>query len=144
MGKATMGRVTIAARIENVVDLLQLKAGTIGPDQVRSIEVDDALVNTGSKLLSLPKRFIRQLGLEYFETRKSKTAAGIVRTKIYRAVWLTVEGRQCTVDVAEVPNDCPVLLGYVPFELLDLAVDPVRERLILLPAEGGPRVLDLF
>ena len=79
-----------------------------------------------------------------FETRKAQTSAGIMETNIYRAVWLTIDGRRCSVDVAEVPNDCPALVGYVPLELLDFVVDPPRQKLIPDPKDGGQQVLDLF
>lgn len=139
-----MGRVTVAARIENLNDVLNAKAGTLDADQVRSIDVPDALVDTGAKLLSLPTRLIQQLGLARFDVRPARTSAGVVQTNLYQAVWLTIQGRQCTVDVAEVPDDCPVLVGYVPLELLDFTVDSVRQQLVSNPTIGGQQVLDLF
>ena len=57
---------------------------------------------------------------------------------------LTVEGRDCLSDVAEVPDDCPVLIGQIPLELLDFVVDPVGRRLIGNPAHGGEHMLDMF
>jgi predicted aspartyl protease len=139
-----MGRVTVAVRIENIHDSLEARAGRLSPDRVRAIAVDDALVDTGARLLSLPKRMIDQLGLQWFDTRPARTSAGTVQTRIHSAVWLTILGRQCTVDVAEVPDDCPVLVGHFPLEILDLIVDPANERLIPNPKDGGQRVLDLF
>lgn len=139
-----MGRVVVSAKIENINDSLQANAGLLSPDQVRSIEVDDALVDTGPKLLSLPRRLIQQLGLERFETRQAQTSAGMVPCDIYRAVWLTIQGRRCTVDVAQVDDNCPVLIGYVPLELLDFVVDPVGRRLIGDPRHHGQNILDLL
>jgi predicted aspartyl protease len=144
MEKQDMGQILVKAKIENIKDLLSAKDGLRKPEQVRSIEVDDALVDTGAKLLSLPRRFVQQLGLEHFDTRPARTSAGTVPCEIYRAVWLTIAGRQCTVDVAEVPDECPVLIGYVPLELLDFVVDPVNQCLIGNPQHGGQNVLDLF
>lgn len=69
------------------------------------------MIDTGAKLLGLPHRMIEQLGLESFETREAITSTGRVECSIFSAVRLTIEGRQCTVDVAEVSEDCPVLIG---------------------------------
>ncbi len=139
-----MGRITVAAKIENVKDALDVRAGTLPPERLRSVEVSDALVDTGAKLLSMPTSMIHKLGLERLETRQARTSVGLVPCNIYSAVWLTVQGRRCTVDVAEVADECPVLIGYYPLELLDLVVDPAREKLIPDPQQGGQQVLDLF
>ena len=59
-------------------------------------------------------------------------------------VQLTVQGRDCRVDAAEIPDSCPVLIGQVPLELLDFVVDPVGRRLIGNPEHGGEHMFDLF
>lgn len=63
---------------------------------------------------------------------------------MYDAVRLTVQGRDCTVDVAEVTEDCPVLIGQVPLELLDFVVDPNGQRLIGNPEHGGEQMFELY
>lgn len=50
-----MGRTTVKARIENSADAFNAVTGKLPPDQVRAVEVEQALVDTGSKLLGLPK-----------------------------------------------------------------------------------------
>jgi predicted aspartyl protease len=102
------------------------------------------VVDTGAKLLSLPRALIQKLGLELFETRPPQTSAGIVPCNLYRAVWLTVQGRRCTVDVAEVDDSSPVLIGYVPLELFDFVVDLNGRRLIGDPRHHGQNIVDLL
>ena len=63
---------------------------------------------------------------------------------MYSSVQLTVEGRDCRVDVAELSDDCPVLIGQIPLESLDFVVDPVGQRLIGNPEHGGEHVIDFF
>jgi predicted aspartyl protease len=111
---------------------------------VRSVEVDDALVDTGATLLSMPTRLIQQLGLSPVRVRKARTSAGSVAVQVYSAVRVTVQGRDCVTDVSEVPDDCPVLIGQVPLELLDFVVDPVGQRLIGNPAHGGEHMIDMY
>jgi hypothetical protein len=43
-----------------------------------------------------------------------------------------------------VPDDCPVLIGQVPLELLDFVVDPGGQRLIGNPAHGGEHIIELY
>jgi hypothetical protein len=63
---------------------------------------------------------------------------------VYEAVRLTIDGRFCSVDVMEVPDDIPVLVGQIPLEMLDLVVDPQGRRLTGNPAHNGEHILDLF
>jgi predicted aspartyl protease len=139
-----MDRVLVTARIENLGDLYKAGRGEIGPDEVRRVEVVDALVDTGATMLSMPGRLIRQLGLTHLRARQARTSAGPATVQIYGTVSLTIQGRDCPSDVTEVPDDCPVLIGQVPLELLDFVVDPAGQRLIGNPEHGGEQVLELY
>src|SRR5438093_699970 len=119
METEAVGRVTTEAKIENLEDLLAVKRGRLEPEQVRSVTVADALVDTAAMVLSLPTRFIQQLGLAPVLVKETLTAGGIRRTTMYEAVRLTVQDRFCTIDVLEVPDEVPVLIGQVPLEILD-------------------------
>ncbi len=141
---AVMGRVTVVARISNFQDAYQVEKGLLQREKVRSIEVPDALVDTGAMLLSLPNRLIRELDLTRQRSRTARTAAGVVSLNIFEPVVLTVQGRDCVVEVAELPDDCPVLIGQVPLELLDFVVDPAGRRLIGNPEHGGEHMMDMF
>jgi predicted aspartyl protease len=140
----TMGKVVVSAKIENLADLNRLDAGDISDDQARSIDVDDALVDTGATMLSLPSRHIATLGLRRRRTRTAKTAAGLIAFGVYEAVRLTVLGRDCIVEVCELPNECPPLIGQVPLEMLDFVVDPMGQKLIGNPDHNGEQMIDLF
>src|SRR3989337_333287 len=99
MESATMGKVLVTAKIENLEDLYSVKQGQLQPDQVRSVEVTEALVDTGAGTLSLPKRMIAQLGLQPLRPRQARTSAGIVTLNMFRAVRLAIQGRDCICDV---------------------------------------------
>ena len=62
----------------------------------------------------------------------------------YSAVRLTVEGRYCTLDVGEIDDQFPVLVGQIPLELMDWVVDPIGQRLIGNPEHGGQEMIDVF
>ena len=89
-------------------------------------------------------KLIEQLGLIRYRSRTARTSAGVATFQLYGAVRLTVQGRECTADVAEVPDECPVLIGQVPLELLDFVVDPAGRRLIGNPAHGGEQMLEMY
>ncbi len=144
MGTGTLGRVTVSARIENVAELFLVDRGQLAPDQVHRVEVGDALVDTGATTLSMPRSLIQQLDLTPLRSRTARTSAGLSTFQIYSAVRLTVQGRECTIDVAEVPEGCPVLIGQVPLELLDFVVDSSSQRLIGNPAHGGEQMLEMY
>ena len=65
-----MGRVLTEATIENIEDLWAVKHGLLPLEQTGRISVADALVDTGATLLSLPKRLIRQLGLNKTSSKR--------------------------------------------------------------------------
>ncbi len=144
MGTKTMGKVLVTARVENIEDVFRVARGTLADENVRRIEVSDALVDTGATILSMPSRLIRQLGLLPVRTRQARTGAGPQTVQIYGTARLTIQGRDCPTDVTELPDDCPVLIGQVPLELLDFVVDPIGQRLIGNPEHGGEHIIELY
>ena len=144
MEPSTMGKVIVSARIENLADVIEVQKGQRSSDQVRSVEVSNALVDTGATMLSLPQKLVAQLGLNRRRMRRARTTAGICDFGVYDAVQLTVQGRDCLVEVAEVPDACPVLIGQIPLEAMDWVVDPMAQRLIGNPEHGGEQMMDLF
>ncbi len=143
MEPATMGKVLVAATVENLDDLFGARRGLLSADQVRRVEVTDALVDTGATGLFLPRRLIAQLGLEPLHTRPSRTIAGMVPLQMYRAVRLTVQGRDCISDVAEIPDEFSAIIGQVPLELMDWVVDPRGQRLVGNPEHGGQHMIEV-
>jgi predicted aspartyl protease len=139
-----MGRVAVPAVVESIEDLYRVQRGEMNAEQVRRIEVAEALADTGATSLSLPRQLIQQLGLLPLRTRRAVTTAGVCEVPTFGAVRLTVLGRDCVCDVTEVDDACPVLIGQVPLELMDLVVDPGRRQLIGNPAHGGEHMIELL
>ena len=144
MSTTTMGRVTARARIENLEDLHLARKGHLNPAEVRAIEVEHALVDTGMTGLGIPSRLIRQLGLTKLRTRSATTTAGPREFGVFSGVQVLIQDRDFIIDVTEVPDTCPVLIGQVPLELLDFVVDPVNQRLIGNPEHGGEHMMDMY
>ncbi len=144
METESMGRVLTEATIENLQDVLDVERGLIPSEQVRRIVVQDALVDTGATMLSLPARMIRQLGLAKRRTRRVTTSKGASQADVYSTVRLTIKGRDCPMDVIEVPDDVPVLIGQIPLGYLDFVVDPQSRTLIGNPAHGGEQMYEMY
>ena len=144
MGTTTMGKVLVTAKIENIDDLFRADRGEIPRDQVRGVVVNNALVDTGASMLLLPRKMIRDLGLTQFMTRKARGVGGTVDMPLHTAVRLTIQDRECHLDVGEVDDDFPVIVGQIPLEMLDWVVDPKGQRLIGNPEHGGEQVIEVF
>jgi hypothetical protein len=138
-----MGRITTEATIESLEDLLDMERGALPRDQVRRITVTDAIVDADESLLSLPTKLIRQLGLTKKPAKKVVGSSGRTETNLYGVVRLTIQGRDCPLDVCELPDCMPVLVGRIPLTHLDFVVDPVGQRITGNPAHGGEQIFDL-
>ena len=138
------GRVQVEIRVESVKDLEELFDGKIEPAEVRTAVLDDALVDTGASLLSLPISVIRQLGLTRLKSRNVVTAAGRMDVGLYSPVRLTIQGRDCMLQVVEVPDGVPPLVGQLALEQLDFVVDMQQHKLVGNPRHGGEFVLEMY
>jgi predicted aspartyl protease len=141
----TMGRVTVAATIENVTDLYLAERGLIPADQVHRLEVTNALVDTGATHLAMPARLIQQLGFDRpYAKREAQTTEGLVERGIYGPVRLTIQGRIYHGDITEIHDSCPVLIGQLPLEGLDFVVDPKKQQLVGNPEHGGEQMIEMY
>lgn len=139
-----MGRVLTEARLENLSDLYDVEKQQLEDAEVRRVILDDALVDTGATLLSLPRQLIQQLGLKKTGSKRVTSSTGGGEADMYSAVRLTIMDRSCTMDVMEVPDDVPALIGQIPLEHLDLVIDMRGHKLIGNPAHGGEHVYELY
>ena len=151
-----IGRVLTEAVIENLRDLFAVEEGRAPPEAVRRVSVMDALVDTGATTLALPVRYVRQLGLSKKRERSAVSAHGRAPIAIYEPVRLTIQGRDCVVEVMEGPDEVParssvdfnphysMRIGQVPLMMLDFVIDPQSRRLIGNPAHGGQQMLEIL
>ena len=139
-----MGKVIVSALVENLDDVSDERRGRLTSEQVRRVEVDDALVDSGTSGLLMPKRLVSQLGLTPLRIREAKTVGGTVSVQVYRAVRLTIQGRDCILDVTEIADDLPVLIGQLPLESMDWVIDMKGHKLIGNPAHGGEQMIEAY
>ena len=139
-----MGKVVVTAKLVNNGDIELRERAALPPDQVRWVEVTDALVDTGAWGLMLPKKLIAQLGLRHVRTRQGRGLGGKLSIPIYSPVLLTIQDRECAMEVGEIPDEFPVLIGQLPLEAMDFVVDPKNQRLIGNPDHGGEWIIDVL
>jgi predicted aspartyl protease len=139
-----MGRVTVAATIENLQDVWDVERGLLPAEKVRRIQIENAPVDTGATLLSLPRRLIDELGMREFVRKKAITASGEIETGVFRSVRLTIGDRCCNVDVSDVSDTAPVLIGQIPLEYMDLVVDCTNRKVVGNPEHGGRWMLEMY
>lgn len=144
METPTMGKVLVTAKIENLQDVFDADRGLLRDDQVRRIEVHDAVVDTGATTLLLPKRMVAALSLRPLRARHSRGLGGDFLLPKYGTVWLTIQDRDCAVDVGEIGDEYPVLVGQIPLEALDWVIDPKGQRLMGNPDHHGEWGVDAF
>src|SRR5262249_16547749 len=145
METARMGRVVAKATFENVFDLYNVEKGLVPPEAVHRVEVSDALVDNGSTYIGMPRRLIEQLGFDKpYRQLSGQTAKGGRISGMFGPVRLTVMDRIYHGDVAEVDENCPVLIGQLALEGLDLVIDPRNGCLIGNPAHGGEHVIEMY
>ena len=143
MELVTMGKVIVPARVENLRDLYLGGTRPASSGSGPCPGGPDALVDTGATLLSLPKRFIKQLGLKRTKTRTAKTPGGIFEFGIYEPVRYGsrpgLYGSGCR-DPRRMPR------AYRPDSpgMLDWVVDPVGQKLIGNPDHNGEQMIELF
>jgi hypothetical protein len=72
------------------------------------------------------------------------TASGAVPFQMYEPVRLTIQERDCVMEVQEIQDDSPILVGRLPLLALDWVIDPTGQRLIGNPEHGGDRIVETY
>jgi predicted aspartyl protease len=94
-----MGKVTTTLVITNRIDEAKAEDGLIPMEQVRSVTLENVLVDTGATTLCLPKDVIARLGLKILKQVVVETATGISEARIFRDASISLCGREGTLSV---------------------------------------------
>ena len=139
-----MGRVLAKLTITNRIDQANAQNGLIPHDQIRSVELDDVLVDTGATTLCLSAETISQLGLELLREVQISTANGIGTARIFQDAKISLCGRESTFECLELPGGQNPLLGVIPMEALGLEPDRQNQRLRVLPISSTETYLTIL
>ena len=140
-----MGKVTSSLKLTSLKDLILHKEGYKNKDEIKSLVLDDVIVDSGATMMCLSKEIIDQLGLDFLKKTKVNTAIGIQELGIYGPVAYEIKGRIARGDVLELNHPkIKALIGQIPLEQLDLLINPSTNRLIPNPEHEGELILDLL
>ena len=130
-------------KLSNSIDLLGIRAGTVLPENVRSLELE-ALVDTGAVMLALPEDVIAVLGVEVQAKRTVRDALGrTVEVGWAFDIRFEMLGREMTCDALVLPTGAKPLIGQVQLEVLDLVVDPRAREVRPNPEHPDMPIIDL-
>lgn len=132
----TIGKVFTTVTIVNRADQILAENNFIAPDQIRSVTLENVLVDTSATTLCLPADVIAELGLELLKEVNVATAMGIGKARIFRDATLFICGREGTFECLELPGSRDPLLGVIPLEALGLEPDLQNQVLRVLPTES--------
>jgi hypothetical protein len=117
--------------IENHKDLLGVEFGLMQDSEVHRLVQQEALVDSGAWTLVIGEETAKKLGLEHDYDEVSEVAGGeevegwmakpsvVVRYCQWKAV----------LDAFVIPGSEDVIVGALPLEIMDLWINPRRERL---------------
>ncbi|MCU0541618.1 MAG: aspartyl protease family protein [Oscillatoriaceae cyanobacterium Prado104] len=140
----SMGKVLITLTVKNRIDEAKAVQGLISPDEVRSITLNDVLVDTGATTLCLPPAAIAQLGLDLLKEVDVATATGISKARIFQDAKISICGREGTFECWELPGGRDALIGVIPLEALGLEPDLRNQTLRVLPEESVDTYLTIL
>lgn len=139
-----MGKVTTKLEILNRADQVLVERGYITEEQVRSLTLEDVLVDTGATTLWLPKEAIEQLGLKLLRQVDVNTATGLSTARIFQDAKISLLDREGTFECLELPGGKNALLGVIPLEALGIELDLQKQKLHVLPITSSDTYLTIL
>lgn len=140
----TMGKILTQLTVTNRLDEGRADNGDIPFGAVRSVVLDDVLVETGAMTLCLPREVVAQLGLALLREVPVSTAIGMGRARIFQDAKISLIGRQGTFECLELPGGRQPLIGAVSLEMLGIEPDLHCQRLNLLPENSDETYLTIL
>jgi predicted aspartyl protease len=114
-----MGKIYTTITVINRADQIRAEDGTIAPEQIRSLTLENVLVDTGATTLCLVP-------------------------EVFRDATLIIAGREGTFECLELPGGQNNLLGVIPLEALGLEPDLRSQKLRVLPTESHETYLTIL
>ena len=131
-------------KLTNWLDAERVRLGQIGPEDVRSVELD-ALVDTGATTLILPADVADRLGLIVLNETWARLADGSrAPTKRVGGIKLEILGRDMLTSGYVLPAGTTPLIGQIPLEELDLVVEPRSGSLRTNPNHPDGQIIDIL
>ncbi len=140
----SMGKVLATLTITNRADQVMASRGFSPDDQIRSVTLEDVLIDTGATTLCLPAKVIEKLGLELLREVDVATANGISKTRVFQDAKISLCGREGTFECLELPGGQSPLLGVIPLESLGIEPNLRNQTLKVLPDHSANTYLTIL
>ncbi|MEL6384820.1 MAG: aspartyl protease family protein, partial [Cyanobacteria bacterium J06626_18] len=115
-----MGKILTTLTVTNRIDAGAAERDLLPDDQIRSVKLDNVVVDTGATTLCLPPEVISQLGLKLLKEVNVATANGFSKARIFRDAEISLLGREGTFECLELPGERDPLLGVIPLAVATL------------------------
>lgn len=142
--KTNMGKVLISLTVVNRADQIRAEDGSIPSNDIRSVTLENVLIDTGATTLCLPADVIDKLGLSLLKEVDVATAMGTGRARIFQDAKMMLCGREGTFECLELPGGREALIGVIPLEALGLEPDLRNQTLKVLPSESADTYLTIM
>ncbi len=140
----SMGKVLATLTITNRADQVIASRGFIPDDQIRSVTLEDVLIDTGATTLCLPAKVIEKLGLELLREVDVATANSFSKARVFQDAKISLCGREGTFECLELPGGQSPLLGVIPLEFLGIEPDLRNQTLKVLPDHSANTYLTIL
>jgi len=139
-----MGKITATVRVTNQIDRILADRGFLPDTEVRSLTLENALIDTGATRLCLPSNAIHQLGLPLIREIDVKIATGVTKSRLFNNVLLSLQGQEDMFNCIELPEGEDPLIGVLVLEALGIELDLPNQRLHVLPQRGKDTYLTVL
>jgi clan AA aspartic protease len=128
-----MGLTYAEITLSNSIDAGMVRRGAMKKEDIRQMTVT-ALVDSGAYMLTFDDSIKTQLGLDVCEMLEVELADGThKKCEIVGPVSLHFKNRNTMCRALVLPGATEVLLGAIPFEDLDVLIDPKSQELVVHP-----------
>lgn len=139
-----MGKIVTTMTVTNRIDRADFDRQMIAADEVRSIALNNVLIDTGATTLCLPADIIERLGLSLLKEVDVEMASGIGKARIFRDATINLCDREGTFECLELPGGRNPLVGVIPLEALGIELDLKNQRLFTLPISATETYLTIL
>jgi clan AA aspartic protease len=123
--------------------LFAAEKGWIKKKDIKSLVIN-MWVDSGAAMVCLPSRMISELGLEKKSEKQIATTSGYVLSSLYSPVTISILDREIELNIMEIPDGVPPLLGSIALEAMNLVVNPRKQIVESNPQQNGKYFIGLI
>ncbi len=138
-----MTKIIQKVKLTNSFHLFAAEKGWIKKKDVKSLVIN-MWVDSGAAMVCLPSRLISELGLEKKSEKQIATTSGYVLNSLYSPVTISILGQEVELNIMEIPDGVPPLLGSIALEALNLVVNQRKQIIESNPQQNGKYFIGLI